>query len=271
MTDTQDKNAAAMQGLIDLMAQLRNPDGGCPWDIAQDFKSIAPYTIEEAYEVADAIEKGDMKELENELGDLLLQVVFHARMAEEAGLFDFADVAKGVTEKMISRHPHVYGNEIATKPEDVADGIWEQRKDKERAAKGHTSVLDDVAVSLPPVMRAQKLQKRAARVGCEWPQAIQVLDKMEEEIAELREAIAEKTQQDIHEEVGDMLFCVVNLGRMLDVDCETSLRDTNYKFERRFKGLESALKAKGTDLKDATLDQMEEAWVAEKQKEKSAA
>lgn len=264
----KDTDTDAMQGLIDLMARLRSPDGGCPWDIAQDFRSISPYTIEEAYEVADAIEKGDMKELENELGDLLLQVVFHSRIAEEEGLFDFSDVAKGVTDKMISRHPHVFGDEIATKPEDVSDGIWEQRKDKERAAKGHESVLDDVAITLPPVMRAQKLQKRAARVGFEWPEAIQVLDKLEEEIAELREAMADKTQADIHEEVGDMMFCVVNLGRMLGVDCETSLRDTNYKFERRFRGLEKSLKVKNVDLKDATLEQMEAAWVAEKQKEK---
>lgn len=268
---SEKNNDQAMQALLDLMARLRNPDGGCPWDLAQDFQTIAPHTIEEAYEVADAIERGDMKELKDELGDLMFQVVFYTQMAREKGYFDFHDVIKGITDKMIHRHPHVFGDDKALTAGDVEHGIWEAQKDKEKKRAQAESILDDVTRSLPAIMRAQKLQKRAARVGFEWPEAIHVLDKLEEEIQELREAIGEKDKQGIHEEVGDLLFCVVNFGRMLGVDCETSLRDINNKFERRFKGIERDIKAMNKELEDATLEEMEALWQAQKAKEKQRA
>lgn len=255
--------------LLEIMACLRNPDGGCPWDLEQDFSTIAPHTIEEAYEVADAIERGDMDELQDELGDLLFQVVFYAQMAKEENLFDFNDVATRIADKMIHRHPHVFGNSEANTADDVAYGIWEEQKDKEKKRKGAESILDDVTRALPAIMRAQKLQKRAARVGFEWPDALDVLDKLEEEIAETRQAIKNKDQDEIHEEIGDMMFCVVNFGRMLGVDCETSLRDTNNKFERRFKGIERALKTLNQKPEDTSLEQMEELWQEQKRLEKS--
>jgi MazG family protein len=260
-----------IQRLLNLMVRLRDPNGGCPWDIAQSFETIAPYTIEEAYEVADAIERKDMADLKDELGDLLLQVVFHAQIAAEAGLFTFEDVAGNVTDKMISRHPHVFGDAVAANAADVEGRIWEEQKDKEKQSKRLDSILDDVTRGLPAVMRAQKLQKRAARVGFEWPEAVNVLDKLEEEIQELREAIAANDKDNIHEEVGDMMFCVVNFGRMLGVDCETSLRDINNKFERRFKGIEQSLKAQNIKLEEATLDQMEAIWQDIKKAEKERA
>lgn len=266
--DPNKPSDSAIKDLLGLMARLRAPDG-CPWDREQNFATIAPYTIEEAYEVADAIEKEDNEALKDELGDLLLQVVFHAQMAKELGLFTFEDVARNVTDKMVSRHPHVFGDSVAAGAKDVEARIWEEQKDKEKKAKRLDSILDDVTRGLPAVMRAQKLQKRAARVGFEWPKAINVLDKLEEEIQELREAIAAKDQDNIHEEVGDMLFCVVNFGRMLGVDCETALRDVNGKFERRFKGIEKALKARNVKLEDATLDQMEAIWQDIKKAEKT--
>lgn len=264
-----DKNIQ-IQRLIDMMARLRNPDGGCPWDLVQTFETIAPYTIEEAYEVADAIERNDMADFKDELGDLLLQVVFLSRIAEESGLFTFEDVAGAVTDKMISRHPHVYGDTKAASAKDVESRIWEEQKDKEKKLKRADSILNDVTRGLPAVMRAQKLQKRAARVGFEWPEAINVLDKLEEEIQELREAIAADDKINIHEEIGDLMFCVVNFGRMLGVDCETSLRDVNSKFERRFKGIEKTLKERNITLEDATLEQMEEIWQDIKKAEKAA-
>lgn len=257
--------------LLALMKRLRDPHGGCPWDIEQDFKSIAPYTIEEAYEVFDAIEQGDMAALEDELGDLLLQVVFHAQMADEAGHFNFDDVAAHVTAKMIHRHPHVFGDTKAANAADVEGRIWEDMKAQEKRKKEQDSILGDVPLALPAVLRAQKLQKRAARVGFEWPEAIQVLDKLEEEIQELRQAIANKDEANIHEEIGDTLFCVINYGRMIGVDCETALRDVNQKFERRFRGIERELKARGKTFGQTTLDEMESIWVAEKQKEKKTA
>lgn len=252
------------------MKRLRNPENGCPWDLEQDFRSIAPHTVEEAYEVADAIERDDMTDLKDELGDLLLQVVFHAQMATEKNLFDFYDVAAQVTRKMIHRHPHVFGDEQAAGAKDVEGRIWEERKAKEPKKQGLESILDDVPRNLPAVLRAQKLQKRAARVGFEWPEAINVLDKLEEEIQELREAMASKAQESIHEEIGDLLFCVINYGRMLGVDCETALRDINNKFERRFKGIEIDLKKQGKKPEDASLKEMEESWQAQKAKERSA-
>ena len=261
----------SINDLLALMKRLRDPNGGCPWDIEQDFKSIAPYTIEEAYEVFDAIEQGDMAALEDELGDLLLQVVFHAQMAEEAGHFNFNDVAAHVTAKMIHRHPHVFGDTKADSAADVEGRIWEDMKAQEKRKKDQDSILGDVPLALPAVLRAQKLQKRAARVGFEWPEAVQVLDKLEEEIQELRQAIANKDEANIHEEIGDTLFCVINYGRMIGVDCETALRDVNQKFERRFRGIERELKARGKTFEQTTLDEMESIWVAEKLKEKKTA
>lgn len=262
---------AAINELREVMRRLRDPNGGCPWDLVQDFKTIAPYTIEEAYEVFDAIEQGDMAALEDELGDLLLQVVYHAQMAEEAGHFNFDDVAAHVTAKMIHRHPHVFGDAKAADAADVEARIWEDQKAKEARKKDQDSILGDVPLALPAVLRAQKLQKRAARVGFEWPEAIQVLDKLEEEIQELRQAIANKDAANIHEEIGDTLFCVINYGRMIGVDCESALRDVNNKFERRFRGIERTLKERGKSFEDTTLDEMEEIWVAEKLKEKASA
>ncbi|MGZ9097826.1 MAG: nucleoside triphosphate pyrophosphohydrolase [Micavibrio sp.] len=259
---------APIDALIDVMARLRDPETGCPWDIVQNFESIAPYTIEEAYEVADAIRTGDMVGLREELGDLLLQVVYHTRMAAEAGLFDFHDVAADITAKMISRHPHVFGDRDAETPDDV-NLLWDEQKDaeKRRTGKVKDSILDDVPLALPAIMRAQKLQKRAARVGFEWEKAVDVLDKLEEEIAEIRVAIANKNPDEIHDELGDVMFCVVNFGRMLGVDCEESLRDTNMKFERRFKGIESDLKAINKSLEDSSLEEMEALWQKQKLKE----
>lgn len=261
----------SINDLLALMKRLRDPNGGCPWDIEQNFKSIAPYTIEEAYEVFDAIEQGDMAALEDELGDLLLQVVFHAQMADEAGHFNFNDVAAHVTAKMIHRHPHVFGDTKADSAADVEGRIWEDMKAQEKRKMEQDSILGDVPLALPAVLRAQKLQKRAARVGFEWPEAIQVLDKLEEEIQELRQAIANKDEANIHEEIGDTLFCVINYGRMIGVDCETALRDVNQKFERRFRGIERELKARGKTFEQTTLDEMESIWVAEKLKEKKKA
>lgn len=260
--------------LTDVMTRLRDPETGCPWDIEQTFQTIAPYTIEEAYEVADAINSGDMNHVKEELGDLLLQVVFHSQMANEQNLFTFDDVAAAVAAKMITRHPHVFGEKSAETAGDVIT-IWEDQKDRERAQKtsGQTemnqSLLDDVPLALPAIMRAQKLQKRAARVGFEWEKATDVLDKLEEEITELREAIGSKNAKEIHEEIGDMMFCVVNFGRMLDVDCEQSLRDTNDKFKRRFNGIENELKQRNQQFSDVSLNELEEIWQAQKMKERA--
>lgn len=260
-----------MNALIAVMKKLRDPETGCPWDQVQDFESIAPYTIEEAYEVADTIRTGDMAGLREELGDLLLQVVYHAQIAGEKFLFDFNDVARDITDKMIARHPHVFGDSTAQTPDDV-NLLWEAQKDQEKRKNGKIkeSILDDVPLALPAIMRAQKLQKRAARAGFEWEKAEDVLTKLEEEIAEIRTAIANKNQDEIQEELGDMLFCVVNFGRMLDVDCEQALRNTNDKFERRFKGIERELKAINKPIEEATLDEMEALWVQEKRREKTA-
>jgi MazG family protein len=265
-----EENAEATQALLDLMARLRNPDGGCPWDLAQDFKSIAPYTVEEAYEVADAIQRGDMDELKDELGDLLLQVVFHAQMASEKGLFDFAQVARHVTAKMIHRHPHVFGGDQAASAGDVENRIWEERKDQEKKRRSLESILDDVPLALPAIKRAQKLQKRAARVGFEWEKAADVLDKMEEEIAEMREAIAGGREAEIADELGDLFFVLTNFGRMLGADCEEALHGANRKFTRRFQGIERELKARGKSFSEASLAEMEEIWQQEKRKEKAA-
>ncbi len=257
----ENENAGrAIVALVEIMARLRSPEGGCPWDLEQDFRTIAPYTIEEAYEVADAIERNDMAALKDELGDLLFQAVFHGRMAEEAGLFDFADVAQGIADKMVRRHPHVF-SDADMRGADEQTAAWEDQKAEERAAKGHHSLLDDVPVGLPGLTRAVKLQKRAARVGFDWKQAKDVLSKISEETAELAEAMDLKDSDKIEDEFGDLLFVLANLSRHLKVDPEAALRRTNEKFIRRFQYIEEKL---GDKLPDASLDEMEALWTEAK-------
>lgn len=268
---TPDEQSAPIDRLLAIMARLRGPDG-CPWDIEQDFASIAPYTIEEAYEVLDAINRKNMDDLRDELGDLLLQVVFHARMAEEANHFDFNDVATAISDKMISRHPHVFGAEQAGDPEAVKE-IWEARKAAERQQRAEPalppSVLDGVAQALPALMRAQKISKRAARTGFDWPEIDAVFDKLDEERDELREAIRQGAPQtDIEDELGDLLFVAVNLARSLDVDAETALRRANEKFSSRFRFIEQAIAATGKNINDADMDEMQAAWERAKQQER---
>ncbi|MEE9196237.1 MAG: nucleoside triphosphate pyrophosphohydrolase [Alphaproteobacteria bacterium] len=261
---------AGIVRLLDIMARLRDPEGGCPWDVEQTFQTIAPYTIEEAYEVADAIEQGDMAALQEELGDLLLQVVYHARMAEEEGRFDFDAVAAGIADKMVRRHPHVFGGESIDSAE-AQTRSWEAQKAAERAAKadgGPTSVLDGVPAALPALTRAAKLQKRAARVGFDWPEAAQVLDKIAEEIAELKQEMVNGAGLDrIEDELGDLIFAMVNLGRHLGADPEAALHHGNAKFERRFHAIEERFAAQGRALDTATLEEMEAAWQAVKASE----
>jgi len=246
--------------LLRIMARLRDPKSGCEWDLAQDFSTIAPYTIEEAYEVADAIERGDMRDLRDELGDLLLQVVFHSRMAEEAGLFDFEDVARSIGDKMEARHPHIFGEEGGT----MGETRWENLKEAERAEKGMVSALDGVALALPALMRAQKLQKRAARTGFDWPDPKGSQDKIIEEIEELNEA---SSQDDKVEEAGDLLFAAVNFVRAHGVSAEDALRAANSKFERRFRAMEEM---SGEGFPDLSLEEQEDLWQAVKRGEKSA-
>jgi ATP diphosphatase len=246
--------------LIEIMAALRTPETGCPWDLEQDFTTIAPYTIEEAYEVADAIERGDRRELCEELGDLLLQVAFHARMAEEEGSFDFGNVVEAITAKMIRRHPHVFGDETA-RSAGMAKGMWERIKAGEKAGSVQAgSLLDDVARALPALLQAQKLQARAATVGFDWQEAGRVLDKVEEEIGELRAAIGAESREAMADEIGDLLFALVNLARHCGVDAETALRGTNEKFRSRFRRIEQGLARAGKPLNEASLEEMEELW-----------
>ena len=242
------------------MARLRDPVTGCPWDVAQDFATIAPYTIEEAYEVADAIERQAWDELKGELGDLLFQSVFHARMAEEAGLFDLDDVATAIADKMIARHPHVFGDESNAKSADQQVADWESVKAAERAAKAKGGVLDDVALGLPALMRAEKLQKRAARVGFDWPDIAMVIDKIAEEARELAEARASLPQDKIAEEMGDLLFVMANLARHLKVDPEDALRRANTKFTRRFAFIEAELAKQGKRPDESDLAEMDALW-----------
>lgn len=257
--------------LLAIMARLRNPDGGCPWDLEQDFKSIAPYTIEEAYEVADAIDREDHRDLQDELGDLLFQVVFHAQMASEAGLFDFDDVCQSINNKMIRRHPHVFAD-AAERDSDTQTEAWEDQKARERSEKQKdNSVLDDLPVALPALKRAQKLQKRAARVGFDWPTPARVFDKIDEELAEVKEAMAENDAVHIAEEIGDLLFVCTNLGRKLKVDVEAATRAANTKFERRFRHVETRLRADGRSAETATLEEMENLWLEAKSLEKESA
>lgn len=273
--------------LLEIMARLRDPETGCPWDVEQNFGTIAPYTLEEAYEVADAIERDDMVSLKEELGDLLLQVVFHSQMAKEANLFDFEDVAQSINDKMVSRHPHVDFSDCsrsglladamsltpaATKGQapsvptssvrkviktaaDQTDN-WENIKAAEKKAKGHASVLDDIPANFPALLRAQKLGKKASKEGFDWPEITPVFDKVDEELAELKEAIADGTN--IEEELGDALFAIVNIARHVKVDAETALRKANQKFEKRFRAIEPNI----TD--DSTIQEMEALWVEAK-------
>ena len=259
---------AGMARLLEIMRALRDPEYGCPWDIEQDFASIAPYTIEEAYEVADAIEQQNWTELKSELGDLLLQSVYHTQMASEEGLFSFDDVVQAVSDKMIVRHPHVFGSESRdrTAAEQVTD--WEQIKAAERASKVQRGVLDDVALSLPALTRAIKLQKRAARVGFDWPEIDAVLDKITEEIQELREAESRQDEKHMQEEFGDLLFVMVNFARHLKIDAEEALRSANSKFIRRFRFIEAELHKKNTSPKAATLHEMDALWNAAKAAER---
>ncbi len=262
--------------LVTLMARLRTPGTGCPWDIEQTFETIAPYTIEEAYEVADAIERKDMGELKGELGDLLFQSVFHARMAEEAGHFDIDDVVRSLVDKMVDRHPHVFGDKVIHSA-DARTGAWEVMKAAERARKaeqakdGPASALDGVALALPALMRAEKLTKRAGRVGFDWPSAGPVLEKLQEEIGELEEAIAAplKDQAHIAEELGDMLFVVANLCRKLSVDPEEALRNANAKFVKRFSGMEELARKRGQDFASLSLDEQEALWTDVKKAERA--
>ncbi len=244
--------------LLDIMAALRDPKSGCPWDIKQDFKSITPYTIEEAFEVAEAIELGDMEALCDELGDLLLQVIFHSQMAKELGHFSFEHVIEAISTKMIRRHPHVFGepHERGIEPE---KGFWENIKDTEKAHKTK-GLLDDVPVALPALKRAQKLQKKAARVGFDWPDTAGVMDKISEELAEVTQAIKSDNRQHMAEEIGDLLFSVVNLARHLDIDAEHSLRSANHKFCNRFKHMEETVNQSGKQMQQLDLDELEQLW-----------
>ncbi len=266
------RNAVACQSVLDVMARLRDPHGGCPWDVEQTFATIAPFTIEEAYEVADAIAREDMPALKEELGDLLFQVAFHARMAEEQGAFDFADVAGALAAKMIARHPHVFGEGDERTAEEQTRA-WETLKAEERASKRAAqglgaSLLDDVAMALPALMRAEKLTKRAARINFDWPSPDQVLEKLDEELAELAEARESGNQDAIAEEMGDILFVMANLARKLGVDPEEALRRANAKFTSRFQHIERRLAQQGREGRQP-LEDMEALWVEAKARERA--
>jgi nucleoside triphosphate diphosphatase len=263
----------SFRDLVTLMARLRDPEAGCPWDVAQTFRTIVPYTIEEAYEVADAIERNDMGELKGELGDLLFQSVFHARMAEEAGHFDIDDVVRGLVDKMVERHPHVFAS-VTIADADAQTGAWETMKAAERASKvqdGTPSAIDGVALGLPALMRAEKLAKRAARVGFDWPSAGPVFHKLQEEIQELEEAIAAPVRDEEHvaEELGDILFVVANLCRKLSVDPEEALRAANSKFCKRFRAMEELARTRGQDFAALSLEEQEALWTDVKTAERS--
>jgi MazG family protein len=277
MTEPRQKSDDQPYTLADLlavMARLRDPETGCPWDAKQSFETIAPYTIEEAYEVADAIDRGDKSGLKDELGDLLLQVVYHAQMANEEGSFAFDDVADAITRKMIRRHPHVF-EDPTRRDAFLGSGLWEQIKAEEKAERGEaidpSSILNDVPVGMPGLTRAAKLQKRAAEVGFDWSDVGLIIEKVEEELAELKEAIAHgEPQERIADEFGDVAFVLANVARHLHVDPESALRGTCNKFIRRFQHIETALAAEGRTPKDADLDEMEALWNAAKQAEEAA-
>jgi nucleoside triphosphate diphosphatase len=260
--------------LIEIMAALRDPAGGCPWDLEQDFSSIRHYTIEEAYEVADAIERQDFADLREELGDLLLQPIYHAQMASEAGYFDIGDVIFGITEKLIRRHPHVFGDLDANDSE-AAKLRWDAIKAEERATKAARkgdvmpSVLDDVPGTLPALARAEKLTRRAASVGFDWPDARAVAAKVEEELTEVAEAIEAGDKAAAHEEIGDLLFAVANLARHAGVDAEAALRDANHKFSRRFHHVEARCRQDGVAIETAGLDRLDGYWNEIRQADKA--
>ena len=258
-----------MPRLLAIMARLRDPVSGCPWDIAQDFASIAPYTIEEAHEVADAIARGAWRELEGELGDLLLQTVYHAQMGAEAGHFDFASVVRGISDKMVARHPHVFGSESRDKSPEQQTADWEAIKAVERAGRAEGRVLDGVAMGLPALTRALKLQKRAARVGFDWPSTDEVLDKIIEEARELVEARDTLTKDEIAEEFGDLMFVITNLGRHLGLDPEAALRAANAKFTRRFGRIEDWLAERGVTPAQSDLAEMDALWNRAKAEERA--
>jgi MazG family protein len=263
----------SLEDLIAVMARLRDPTNGGPWDVKQNFSTIAPYTIEEAYEVAEAIARNDLDALKDELGDLLLQVVYHAQMAAEQSRFDFSDVADAITRKMIRRHPHVFGDP-ALRDEFLNSNLWERIKAEEKAERGESawsvaSQLDEVPHALPALARAVKLQKRAAEVGFDWPSLAPVLAKAEEEIAELKEAIASRDDAaKVKEEFGDLLFVMTNVARHLKVDPEAALREANAKFVRRFRSIEQALAKEGRRCEDATLEEMDQLWDEAKEAER---
>lgn len=264
--------ARDIRRLLEIMAALRDPQTGCPWDVEQDFRSIAPYTIEEVHEVVDAIERDDLEDLREELGDLLLQVVFHAQMADEKAAFDFGDVVEGITRKMIRRHPHVFGDDDA-RSAGMAKGMWEKIKSEEKREKAQrrkamglsaksesTSILDDVPAAMPAPLEALKLQQKAAKVGFDWDDIAPVFAKVREELDELEAAIGKSGKDDIEQELGDTLFSLVNLARHLAIDPDAALRRTNAKFRSRFANVERALTNAGGDLLSADLDQMEAEW-----------
>ncbi len=260
--------------LIEIMAALRTPGSGCPWDLEQNFETIAPYTLEEAYEVADAIARGDLTDLREELGDLLLQVVFHARMAQEQGAFDFGDVVQAITEKLLRRHPHVFGEARGLSPDDVKL-LWDRIKSEEKAGKkagrqaaAPAGALAGVPVGLPALTRALKLQQKAGKVGFDWNDPMAVLAKIREEADEIEAAISAGDRGEAGAETGDLLFAVVNLARHLDSDPEAVLRATNQKFERRFASIERALKARGKTPSGSTLAEMDALWDEAKGEEK---
>ena len=266
--------------LLEIMAALRTPGTGCPWDLEQDFASITPYTLEEAYEVVDAIERGDLADLRDELGDLLLQVVFHARMAEEQGAFAFGDVVEAITKKLIRRHPHVFGSTRDLSPEEVKS-LWDSIKAEEKAERKaerakmglspeahEAGFLGGIPTALPALTRAQKLTTKAAKVGFDWPDATQVIDKIHEELDEVKEAASSKDRDRIEDEIGDLLFSVTNLARHFGIDPEQALRRTNAKFERRFRAVEQGLGEQDRSLDEASLEEMERLWVAAKMAER---
>ena len=257
--------------LLEIMRRLRDPERGCPWDIEQDFATIAPYTIEEAYEVADAIERKAWDELRGELGDLLFQAVYHAQMAREAGHFGFGDVVRSICDKMIARHPHVFGDESRDKSAEQQTRDWERVKAAERASGPARGTLDGVALGLPALLRALKLQNRAARVGFDWPSTDEVLDKIVEEARELVEARDTLSGAETFEEFGDLLFVVANLARHLKIDPEAALRAANAKFTRRFRAIEAELAMRGKRPEDSDLAEMDALWNAAKAREKAQA
>lgn len=268
-----------LEDLLQLMARLRDPQHGCPWDLKQDYASIVPHTLEEAYEVADTIERGDFEHLQGELGDLLFQVIYYSQLAREEGRFEFAGVVDAITRKLIRRHPHVFPTGDLHAPLDTPSlseaevkQRWEEIKAEERAQKSvpeQLSLLDDVPATLPALSRAAKLQKRAAQVGFDWPDALPVLDKVREELDEVLQAMADGDPRAIEDEVGDLLFATVNLARQLKLDPENALRGANRKFERRFRFIEQALRDNGHPIEDCTLDELDALWGEAKRQEKN--